>query len=242
MPEKDNWKLKGDFVMSCNCTVFCPCVLSLGQHQPTEGYCQTWAGIRIDEGHHEDTDLAGVKAGLLIDIPGPLARGNWTAALYVDDKASIYAVKALTRIFSGKAGGSTGLLKILVGSFLGVRTEPIHYDIKEDGTHIFQIPKIIEGVVKPIKGKDAGRERRHPQHELLGRQGCHGRARRNLARARLRPQLEFRRPLGRAGAARLGQRCPLTSPSRNRDAARERAGVRRCTSSRPPARCWRCSR
>jgi hypothetical protein len=150
--ERDNWKLKGDFVLSCNCTVFCPCVISLGQHEPTEGRCQAWAGVRIDEGFHEDTDLAGVKAGLLLDIPGPLARGNWTAALYVDDKASIYAVKALTRIFSGKAGGSTGLLKILVSGFLGVRTEPIHYEIK-DGTHIFQIPKIIEGVVKPIKGK-----------------------------------------------------------------------------------------
>ena len=64
-------------------------------------------------------------------------------------------MKALTRIFTGKAGGSTGLLKILVSGFLGVRTEPIHYDIR-DGTHIFQIPKIIEGVVKPIKGKDGG--------------------------------------------------------------------------------------
>ena len=50
------------------------------------------------------------------------ARGNWTAALFVDENASIYAVKALTRIFTGKAGGSTGLLKILVGSFLGVRS------------------------------------------------------------------------------------------------------------------------
>ena len=71
MPEKDNWKLKGDFVLSCNCTVFCPCVLSLGQHPPTEGYCQTWAGIRIDEGHYEDTDLAGVKFGPADRHPGP---------------------------------------------------------------------------------------------------------------------------------------------------------------------------
>ena len=46
----DNWKLKGDFVLSCNCTVFCPCVISLGQHEPTEGRCQGWAGIRVDEG------------------------------------------------------------------------------------------------------------------------------------------------------------------------------------------------
>ncbi len=63
MPDKDNWKLNGDFVLSCNCTVFCPCVISLGQHEPTEGRCQAWAGLRIDKGFHEDTDLAGVKAG-----------------------------------------------------------------------------------------------------------------------------------------------------------------------------------
>ena len=151
----DNWKIKGDFVLSCNCTVFCPCVVSLGQHEPTEGYCQAWAGVRIEEGHHEDTDLAGINVGLLLDIPGPLARGNWTTALYIDERASIYAVKALTRIFSGKAGGSTGLLKILVSGVLGVRTEKIVYEIR-DGTHIFQIPKIIEGVVKPIAGKQKG--------------------------------------------------------------------------------------
>jgi hypothetical protein len=155
VPEKDNWKLRGDFVLSCNCTVFCPCVISLGQHEPTEGHCQAWAGIHIDEGHHEYTDISGINVGLLLDIPGRLARGNWTAALYVDERASIYALKALTRIFTGKAGGSTGLLKILVSGFLGVRTEKIIYEIK-DGSHIFQIPKIIEGVVKPIKGKEKG--------------------------------------------------------------------------------------
>lgn len=155
MAEKDNWKIKGDFVLSCNCTVFCPCVISLGQHEPTEGRCQGWAGVHIDEGFHEDTDLTGINVGLLLDIPGPLARGNWTTALYIDERASIYAVKALTRIFSGRAGGSTGLLKILVGSVLGVRTEKIIYEIK-DGTHIFQIPKIIDGAVKPIKGKQPG--------------------------------------------------------------------------------------
>ena len=152
----DNWKIKGDFVLSCNCTVFCPCVLSLGQHEPTEGRCQAWAGVRIDEGHHEDIDLAGIKVGLMLDIPGPLARGNWTSALFIDERASIYAVKALTRIFSGKAGGSTGLLKILVGGVLGVRTEPIIYEVK-DGARIFQIPKIIEGAVTPMPANTRAR-------------------------------------------------------------------------------------
>ncbi|MFT7190447.1 MAG: hypothetical protein ACI9AQ_001006, partial [Dinoroseobacter sp.] len=38
------WTMKGELILNCNCTVFCPCVISLGQHPPTEGHCQTWGG------------------------------------------------------------------------------------------------------------------------------------------------------------------------------------------------------
>ena len=151
----DNWSMRGDLVLSCNCTVFCPCVLSLGQHSPTEGYCQTWAGVRIEEGHLDDTDLSGLNVAMIADIPGPLSRGNWTAALFIDEKASIQAVKALTRILTGRAGGSTALLKILVGSFLGVRQEKIVFRTEGD-SYIVQIPKIIDGRITPIRGKRPG--------------------------------------------------------------------------------------
>jgi hypothetical protein len=153
----DPWALKGELALSCNCTVFCPCVLSLGQHPPTEGYCQTWAGIRIDVGHFGDVDLAGRKVGLIMEIPGLMSRGNWTAAVYIDEDASIYAVKALTKIFSGRAGGTTGLLSILVGTFLGVRQAPISYEVK-DSTRIFQIPGIVDGAITPIRGKARGED------------------------------------------------------------------------------------
>jgi hypothetical protein len=149
------WSLRGELVLSCSCTVFCPCTLSLGLAPPTEGYCQTWAGIRIDEGRFEDTDLAGVKVGLIIEIPGLMSRGNWTAGLYVDDEASIHAVKALTRIFTGRAGGSTHLLSILVGRFLGVQQAPIVYRV-EGETRVFSVDKIIDGAVTPIAGKNKG--------------------------------------------------------------------------------------
>ncbi len=147
------WKLTGELVLSCNCTVFCPCVISLGDHPPTEGYCQTWAGIRIEEGHFGDVDLSDINMGLVMEIPGLMSRGNWSAGVFIDDNASIYAVKALTKIFSGRAGGTTGLLSILVGNFLGVRQAPITYEIR-DKTRIFQIPKIIDGAVTPIAAKD----------------------------------------------------------------------------------------
>ena len=44
------WSLKGELILNCNCTVFCPCVVSLGKHPPTEGYCQAWLGVRVDQG------------------------------------------------------------------------------------------------------------------------------------------------------------------------------------------------
>jgi hypothetical protein len=151
----DQWSLKGELALSCSCTVFCPCVLSLGEHPPTEGHCQTWAGLRIDEGRFGDVDLSGLTAGLMIEIPGLMSRGNWTAALFVDQQASVYATKALTRIFTGRAGGTTHLLSILVGNFLGVRQVPITYRT-EGQTRLISIEKVIDGAITPIRGKERG--------------------------------------------------------------------------------------
>ncbi len=154
---KESWKLQGELVLACNCKVFCPCVLSLGNHPPTEGYCQTWAGFRVDDGHFGDTDLSGINLGLMMEIPGYMSRGNWTAGLFIDERASIYASKALTKIFTGKAGGTTGLLSILVGNFLGVKHEKIIYETEGKTRHV-KIPKILDGAVTPIPGNEAGED------------------------------------------------------------------------------------
>lgn len=151
MAEIAPWKLDGELMLSCNCTVFCPCVLSLGTHPPTEGYCQTWMGIRIDKGHYGDTDLGNLNVGLLVEIPGLMGRGNWTAAGYLDERASDGATDALGRIFSGQARGTTGLLSILVSNFLGFEKAPISYE--NDGkTRRFKIPKIVDGEIEPVAG------------------------------------------------------------------------------------------
>jgi hypothetical protein len=151
---REPWHIKGELMLSCNCTIFCPCVLSLGKHAPTEGYCQTWAGMKIDDGRWGDVDLSGLTLGLMMEIPGQMSRGNWTAGVYICNEASVYQVKALTRIMSGQAGGTTHLLSILVGKFLGVWQEDIRYEV--DGqTRRFTIPKIIEGEIVPVPGKSA---------------------------------------------------------------------------------------
>ncbi len=149
------WILKGEMALSCSCTVFCPCVISLGNHPPTEERCQTWAGFRIDEGHFDVIDLAGIKLGLMMDLPGIMARGNWTVALFVEDKAPIQAVKGLTRIFTGRVGGTTHLLSILVGQFLGVQQIPITYEMQGD-TRIVSLERYGGGAITPVPGKQKG--------------------------------------------------------------------------------------
>lgn len=150
------WHIKGEMMLSCSCTVFCPCVLSLGKHPPTEMQCQTWAGIRIDEGRFGEIDLSTINLALMIEIPGLMSRGNWSAGVFIDEKSSIYQVKALTRIMSGQARGSTHLLSILVNRFLGVWQEEVRYEVDGDVRRL-RVPKIIDGEIRPVRGKEAGK-------------------------------------------------------------------------------------
>ncbi len=151
----DPWHIDGELILNCNCTVFCPCVVSLGQHAPTEGYCQAWAGVRIDSGQSGDVDLGGLNVGLLLDIPGLMARGNWTAAAFIDERASDEAYDRLVDIFSGRARGTTGLLSILVGTFLGAERSPVSFET--DGqVRKLVVGKKIAGAVEPITGAAEG--------------------------------------------------------------------------------------
>jgi hypothetical protein len=151
------WAIKGELILNCNCTVFCPCVVSLGKHAPTEGYCQAWSGIRIDSGHYGDTDLSGLNVGLLLEIPGLMARGNWKAAAFIDDRADQAAYLALIEIFSGRARGTTGLFKLLVSEFLGAERAAISYET-EGKVRRLMVGKKIQGEVVPVKGKDPDRD------------------------------------------------------------------------------------
>jgi len=118
------WTIQGELILNCNCTVFCPCVISLGQHPPTEGHCQTWGGIRIDSGSYGGIDLSGLNVGLMIEIPERMARGGWKVALFIDERASFDAYDAIVAIMSGAARGTTGLVGRLVAEMRGRERQP----------------------------------------------------------------------------------------------------------------------
>ena len=151
-----DWTIKGELILNCNCTVFCPCVVSLGKHPPTEGYCQAWVGIRIDDGAYGDETLSGLNVGLIMDIPGNMGRGNWKAAAYIDENASEAAYDALVAIFSGAARGTTGLFGMLVSEFLGAERAPVSFETEGNARRLM-VGKKIQGEVVPVtnaQGKD----------------------------------------------------------------------------------------
>lgn len=152
-----SWSIRGELILNCNCTVFCPCVISLGKHPPTEGVCQAWAGVRIDDGNYGAERLAGLNVGLLLEIPGQMARGNWKAAAYIDERASEPAYQGLVEIFSGKAGGTTGLFSVLVSEFLGAERSPVVYET-EGKTRRLTVGKKIQGEVAPVVGARPGED------------------------------------------------------------------------------------
>ena len=107
--------------------------------------------IRCDDGHYDGESLSGVNIAILADIPGRMGEGQWKVAVYVDDAASYKAYHGLLQILSGKAGGSTGLLSMLIGEVLGAeRTKVI---IESDGpVHRVEVGKKIQGEIVAQRG------------------------------------------------------------------------------------------
>ena len=147
-----DWAIKGELFLNCSCELFCPCVVSLGAHPPTEGHCNAWMAIAIDEGHYEGEDLSGLNVGLMVEIPGRMAEGGWKVAAYVDERASGKAYNGILQIFSGAAGGTTGLFTMLVSDIVNAEREKVEIvrDGKKRGLYI---GRKIQGEIEMITAR-----------------------------------------------------------------------------------------
>jgi hypothetical protein len=153
------WRMKGELFLNCSCEVFCPCVVSLGAHPPTEGHCHAWMAIAVDEGHFEGEPLDGINIGLLVDIPGRMGEGNWRVAAYIDERASQKAYNGLLKILSGAAGGTTGLFTFLVSEIIGAERERV--EIRREGRkRSIAIGRKIQGEIETVAGAD-------PEHPVM---------------------------------------------------------------------------
>lgn len=152
--EPADWRLKGELFLNCSCDVFCPCVVSLGKHPPTEGDCKAWMAIACDEGHYEGEDLSGLNVALMVEIPGRMAEGGWRVAAYVDERASEAAHAGLLHIFSGAAGGTTGLFTLLVSDIFHAERAPVEI-VRQGRRRSIRVGRKIEGEVEMLEGASA---------------------------------------------------------------------------------------
>lgn len=84
-------------------------------------------GWHIESGKFGAASLDGFNVAALFHSPGPMHQGNWSAALYLDSRASAEQSDALTKIFSGQVGGAPAALHPLISKVLGVRSAEIAY-------------------------------------------------------------------------------------------------------------------
>lgn len=155
----ETWKLKGEYLESCNCAFLCPCLLGpRNEHggamaPPTEGYCDVPLIFRINEGTYGDTALDGTHAALAVHTPGAMGEGNWTVGLYLDAAASDAQRAGLEAIFGGQAGGPLGALSMIVETWHPTRTVDIQFEI--DGRRRrAAIPGILDVEIEGVVGRD----------------------------------------------------------------------------------------
>lgn len=145
------WSISGEYFENCNCAVVCPCLFSTQAPptaQPTEGACEVAFAFHLDRGTFGEVSLDGLNAAMIARTPGPMIEGNWTAALYVDERADDRQRDALQAIFTGQAGGVMGAFAPLIAEVLGVKTVPIRYAV-EGKRRSVEIPGVMAMAVRP---------------------------------------------------------------------------------------------
>lgn len=154
------WRIAGDYFENCNCDVVCPCLFSPAPQltsRPTQGACDVAFGFHIDQGHYGDVTLDGLNAAVIAHTPGAMAEGNWSVALYVDERGDEAQRAALQAIFSGADGGTMGALAPLISTVIGVKAVPITFT-KEGQRRAVEIPNVMHMGVHAVPSGDPSAE------------------------------------------------------------------------------------
>ena len=141
-----SWRITGDYFENCNCDIACPCIFSGAEPftaTPTQGACEVAFAFHLDGGTYGDVSLAGLNVALIARTPGPMIEGNWSAALYLDERADERQQEALQAIFTGAAGGVMGTFAPLIGEVLGAKTVPITWQ-KDGKRRTVEIPGVMD--------------------------------------------------------------------------------------------------
>lgn len=141
------YRIAGRAAELCSCNAPCPC--AFGQ-APTGGRCRALMAFDVQEGNADGVNLSGTKAILAAEFPGVWNKGNWTAALILDAKATQQQRDALQRIFTGQMKGDAAQLAALIGTFKGVASAPMSF-IYAAGKLSVKAGDLAEGAGETLK-------------------------------------------------------------------------------------------
>jgi hypothetical protein len=157
---QSSWNIAADYFENCNCKVACPCTISPNPpltSQPTEGACEVAFAFHINNGSFGSVPLSDLNAAMIARTPGPMANGNWSVALYIDERADEQQRQALQTIFSGSAGGPLSALAPLISTMLGAKVVPITFSVSGKRRSV-EIPNIMHMAVNPLPSLDPSNE------------------------------------------------------------------------------------
>lgn len=135
-----DWKLKGDGVVCCPCTVPCPC---RSNSTPSYGHCEATLYVRIKQGRYGKISFAGMQ---VIDTGGMCAVGyKPLSALYFDRSASQAQRFAWEKLIASFSADGTA-------DFPHIRVAP--FDSKVTADRFFDVS--IPGILAIIVDRDWG--------------------------------------------------------------------------------------
>lgn len=144
----------------------CPCQFNA---LPTNGNCRAVAAIDIDEGHHGETRLDGLRIACILAWPGPIHEGRGQVVPIIDERATPAQRVALLRIMSGEdtVPGAT-FFQVFSTTYEKVH-EPvfarINFDVDVAGRRArLMVPGVIAARGEPIVNAVTGEEHRARIH------------------------------------------------------------------------------
>ena len=118
---------------------------------PTEGHCDVAFAFHIEDGDFNGVGVGGLNFVVVAYTPEAMSRGDWSTAVYIDERADQRQRDSLGRILSGELGGPAERWMRLTSSFLGIKYCPIEYRT-EGRSRAVSIPQIIDFNVEGIVG------------------------------------------------------------------------------------------
>jgi hypothetical protein len=142
------YRVEGDLLEVCDCGVLCPCWVG---EDADNGTCDAIVAYRVEKGEIEGTDVSGLSLAIMVRIPGNILKGNWRAAVIVDERASQAQEHALLNVWTGKLGGPVADFAGLIGEVVAVLRAPITFDVRE-GEGTLKVTGYADAALAPFRG------------------------------------------------------------------------------------------